>query len=263
MFFGGRLFGTLVGFFIFNVPGAIVGFALGFVFDKSVSKVLAENLTVQGEAGQARVKQVFLQVLFTALGQIAKADGRVSPEEIAHTENIIKDFALDAEGRQQAIDWFQQGVNNQGHYQELLQEFNVLSRTRPELKQVMLEVLISLAMADGQLDSQEESILLDIAAGLGINKAAFQHILRAIKGQAGFQNSQPNSVGQLDEAYKALGVNATDSDKEIKTAYRRLMSRHHPDKLIAQGVPEDAVRLATQKSQAIQSAYEVIKKSRK
>lgn len=263
MFFGGRLFGTLVGFFILSLPGAMVGFFLGFIFDKSVSKLLAENLLSQGAEGQARVKALFLQVLFTALGQIAKADGRVSPEEISHTENIIKDFALDADGRQQAIRWFQEGVKNESHYHELIEEFNSLSRTRPELKQVMLEVLISLAMADGDLDAQEESILVNIASSLGINKTAFLHILNVIKGQAGFQHSAPNSPDQLAEAYKALGVNASDSDKAIKTAYRRLMSQHHPDKLIAQGVPEDAVKLATEKSQAIQSAYEVIKKSRK
>ncbi|MGJ8687769.1 MAG: DnaJ domain-containing protein, partial [Spongiibacteraceae bacterium] len=66
----------------------------------------------------------------------------------------------------------------------------------------------------------------------------------------------------LQDAYKAIGVEETASDAELKKAYRRLMSEHHPDKLIAKGVPEDMIKMATEKSQEIQAAYEMIKKSR-
>ena len=67
----------------------------------------------------------------------------------------------------------------------------------------------------------------------------------------------------LADAYLALGVSRDCDDRSLKRAYRRLMSEHHPDKLIAQGVPEDMVKLGTEKSQEIQAAYELIRKQRR
>ena len=68
---------------------------------------------------------------------------------------------------------------------------------------------------------------------------------------------------QWQEAYEALGVSEDASDVEIKKAYRRLMNQHHPDKLVSKGLPEEMIKLATEKTQEIKSAYETIKKARK
>ena len=263
MFIGGRIAATLLGFLIAGPYGALAGFIGGTIFDRAVAKVLAENVGVKTSAKADEIKTAFMQLLFTALGQIAKADGRVSAEEVAHTELLIKSFALDEAGRQQAIGWFQQGVKQENSYQQLIKPFKHHARFRPELKQVMMESLISLAMADGDLHDSEEVLLMDIAAGFGIPKMVFRQLLARLKAQGGFQHGQPSMANQLEEAYKALGVEKSTSDKDVKRAYRKLMSQHHPDKLMSQGVPEDAIKMATEKSQAIQSAYEVIKKSRK
>ena len=67
---------------------------------------------------------------------------------------------------------------------------------------------------------------------------------------------------QLADAYQLLGVSSDSSDSEIKRAYRKLMSRHHPDKLVAKGLPEEMMQMATQKTQDIKAAYEMIKASR-
>jgi DnaJ like chaperone protein len=67
----------------------------------------------------------------------------------------------------------------------------------------------------------------------------------------------------LDSAYKALGVQATSTDAQVKRAYRKLISENHPDKLIGQGMPEDMVKLATERTQEIQTAYDCIVNSRK
>jgi len=52
-------------------------------------------------------------------------------------------------------------------------------------------------------------------------------------------------------------------DDAVKRAYRKLMNRNHPDKLVAKGMPEEMVRVATEKTQKIKLAYERIKKSRR
>ncbi|MBI0416232.1 MAG: DnaJ domain-containing protein, partial [Nitrosospira sp.] len=67
----------------------------------------------------------------------------------------------------------------------------------------------------------------------------------------------------LEDAYRAIGVSKDSNDQDIKRAYRKLMSQYHPDKLIGQGVPEDMITVATQQSQEVQVAYDLITKSRK
>jgi len=60
-----------------------------------------------------------------------------------------------------------------------------------------------------------------------------------------------------------LKVSEAASDTEIKKAYRKLISEYHPDKLMGQGVPEDMIKVATERSQKVQTAYDLIKKTRK
>ena len=100
---------------------------------------------------------------------------------------------------------------------------------------------------------------------MGYSPAQFQHLLEMVQAQSHFHrgSTPPPNVDLLADAYRALGVSAACDDRSLKRAYRRLMSEHHPDKLIAQGVPEDMVRLGTEKSQEIQAAYELIKNQRK
>jgi DnaJ like chaperone protein len=90
-------------------------------------------------------------------------------------------------------------------------------------------------------------------------------MLRMAQAQGHFHGSsgygaQPGA--SLKDAYEALGIASDVDDKALKRAYRKLMSENHPDKLIAKGVPEDMIKLATERSQEIQAAYEMIKKSR-
>ena len=79
----------------------------------------------------------------------------------------------------------------------------------------------------------------------------------------GSSGGYANSSNQLEAAYKALGVTAKNTDAEIKKVYRKLVSENHPDKLIGQGMPDDMIKLATERTQEIQKAYELIQQSRK
>ncbi len=67
---------------------------------------------------------------------------------------------------------------------------------------------------------------------------------------------------RLQDAYAALGLKESATDSEVKKTYRRLMSENHPDKLMAKGVPDEMLKMATERSQEISTAYEVIKDSR-
>jgi DnaJ like chaperone protein len=131
--------------------------------------------------------------------------------------------------------------------------------------------LINTAMADNQLHAEEEKNLRHIAQSLNFSHLAFEKLLDMIRAQGSFsggsyydqQQNQKPKANELKEAYTALGVSPDTSDRDIKKAYRKLMSEYHPDKLIGQGVPDDMVKLATERSQEVQTAYDIIKKARK
>ena len=114
----------------------------------------------------------------------------------------------------------------------------------------------------------ESEILQRVAQHLGFERAQFLQFLDMLQAQQrfhqrGYGADTTTARDALADAYRALGVSSDASDAEIKKAYRKLMSQHHPDKLIAQGVPPDMIKLATEKTQEIQTAYELIQKARK
>ena len=257
MFIFGRLLGAILGYAAFKFWGALAGYFLGGVFDRAV-----QRHSQQRYGDVAQVKVLFLQLMFTSLGRLAKADGVISKDEVAHTEQLIRQFGLTGQAREQAITWFQQGAKQEVRVEDLLAQSQAMLRTRPELTHLLLEMLISLVMLDAEVHAQEEAILRTIAQGLGVDARAFEQLLQSLKGRAGFAHSAPNSAAHLAAAYAVLGVSASDDDKTIKTAYRKLMSQHHPDKLMAQGVPDDVLRVATEKSQEITQAYEAIMRQR-
>jgi DnaJ like chaperone protein len=117
---------------------------------------------------------------------------------------------------------------------------------------------------DKGIEPSEHAALMRIAGLMGLSAAQLELMLRMARAQEHFHQggSAARSEHSLEDAYSALGVDRTIGDKELKRAYRKLMSQNHPDKLIAKGVPEDMIKLATARAQEIQAAYEMIKKTR-
>ena len=122
--------------------------------------------------------------------------------------------------------------------------------------------LIVMALADNNLDLAEEKFLEKVALRLGYSQAEFKNLLEMTLNQGRFSENSPTSESGIADAYKALGVSKTCTDQELKKAYRKLMSQHHPDKLVAKGLPEEMIKIANDKTQEIISAYELIKKHR-
>ena len=83
-----------------------------------------------------------------------------------------------------------------------------------------------------------------------------------MRGLASGGAAQPTSAQSLEAAYRVLGVSAQASNDEVKTAYRRLMNQHHPDKLVARGLPKSMIGVAEQKTHEVRTAYERIKTQR-
>lgn len=253
-----KFIAVIVGYYLFGFVGALLGLFVGSLIDR---------LRDYGPGGinplqNAQRQSVFLETMFISMGKIAKADGRVSPEEIAHAEGMMKQLGMTPEHRARAIGLFKQGASPDFAIGPVYLRFmSVCGHTR-HLKQILLVYLITMAVADGHLHSAEETLLADIAGHLGYTPSAFKQLMDMVLNQSHFVGGKPGTASALDDAYKALGVTKDHTDQEIKRAYRKLISQYHPDKLIGQGLPEDMIAMATEKAKEIQLAHDVIKQTR-
>jgi DnaJ like chaperone protein len=237
------------------------------MFDKGYAQIQAEGSPER----RREIEQTFFQTVFRLLGHLAKADGRVSESEVQQTEAYMAEMGLTPEHRKEAIALFKEGSTTDFDSDAQVARFREVCGRRSNLVRMLIVYLVNIALADGELDENEAQVLRRIAGGLGISSAMFEQLLRMIQAQNSFGGQQyqgaggaggPSRADQLQKAYDALGVSPEVSDAELKKTYRKLMSQHHPDKLMGQGVPEDMVKEATERSQEISKAYELIKSER-
>lgn len=257
----GKIIGIILGWSMAGPLGALLGLFAGHWFDKGLAGVSSRP----PQQDRAKAQQAFFETVFSLMGALAKADGRISEEEIAHAEHYMSQLGLTADHRRDAIALFQQGAAADFSIDDAMIRFMSECGRYRQLQQTLLEYTVSIAFADGHLHDAEREMLASVANWLGISGRHFDQILRMFQAQqdfGGHAGGQPGSGSDLAEAYRAIGVSDSASDKEVKRAWRKLMSRHHPDKLIAQGVPEDMLKIGTEKSQEIQAAYDLIMKSR-
>lgn len=253
-----RILGASVGFFILGILGLFLGYFVGSFIDR---------FRAFGSAGMnpfnaARRQSVFLETVFILMGKLAKADGRVSETEVSHVQQFMQKLGMTSDNRLRAIALFKQGAAADYDIHPKINEFLAVCGPSHNLKQMLLVYLIIMGLSDGQLNSAEEALLKEIAGRLGYSQIAFRQLLDMVMNQAHFAGGQSTSASALDDAYKALGVSKESTDQEIKRAYRKLMSQYHPDKLMGQGVPEEMIAVATEQAKEVQTAYDLIKKSR-
>ncbi len=274
----GKVVGGALGFVVGGPIGALLGGVVGHKLDKGLASLESMDKEEAGPDERERVQTAFFTATFSVLGHMAKADGRVSPEEIALAEAVIRRLDLTPETRAAAIALFNQGKEEDFDLDGVLDQFRRECHRRATLLQMFIEIQIQAAYADGLAAPAERRILQRIRDQLGIPEFIFrrlEHLARmqweyaqsgaggwAGPGGAGWRQAEPQGP-TLEQAYELLGVSPQAEDAEIKRAYRRLMSQHHPDKLVSKGLPEEMMKLAAQKTHEIRQAYELITAARK
>ena len=255
----GKVVGGTFGFMMGGPLGALLGAAVGNCCDKGLAGV--QSGARPGLDETERVQSVFFTATFSLMGYVTKADDRVSRDEIDMAEQVIRQMQLNPQQRTVAINLFNAGKVEGFPLQEVLAQFKHECVRRTHLAQMLLEIIVATALADGKLDARESRLLERIAGELGYSPGRFQELLQRMSGAADFAGNL-STPQKLTAAYELLGVSAQVTDDELKTAYRRQMNQHHPDKLVAKGLPEEMMEIAKRKTQDIKTAYELIKADR-
>lgn len=245
----------------------------------------------------SQLRQCFFQTVFSLLGHVAKCDGQINAQEIRRTRVFMEKMDLTPECRVEAQELFNVGAGREFDVQETLRKFQDTASKSPNIVEILLIYLISMATTDGPLSKPEMAVVQKVATELGFTSIIFDHMLKMVAAQDSFNrweargdqgsqqkqsksdhsyssadgrtsdqkdkhhNSSEKTTDQyLTAAFKVLDISMGASEAEIKKAYRKLVSQFHPDKLIDQGLPPELLRAATDRFRGIRMAYEYIKK---
>lgn len=261
----GKALGGAFGFLLGGPLGALLGAALGHHLDQKAATGLlgGEGMDI---GSQQRLQAVFFMATFSVMGHVAKADGRVSEDEIEIARAVMGRLGLKPELRQAAMRLFNQGKQADFPLDDVLLQFKRECQRRRTLLRLFMEFLLMAAYADGVMHAAERRLLLHVSQQLGFSAAEFERLEAMVRAGRHFEQGQrPRAQAarvSLADAYAVLNVSPQADDDQVKKAYRRLLSQHHPDKLVAKGLPEEMMKLAAERTHQIRSAYETIRGKR-
>jgi DnaJ like chaperone protein len=267
----GKLIGAALGLWLGGPVGAALGLLVGHQFDGGAGP--------RGELGAdsaARVHELYFPAVFRVMGHVAKADGRVSEQEIAAARAVMAALRLNPEQVRQAIGFFSEGKQADFSLERALAELRPLLRAYPQLAQFFMEIQLQATLAGNGLSARPRARLLRAANFLGLASDDFARLEALMRwrmsgGAGGYAGGNGGGAGgagaqasadQLRQAYVLLETSAAASDEQVVKAYRRQMSRNHPDKLQANGLPESMLERAKERTQQIQAAYELVRSAR-
>lgn len=257
----GKLIGAFFGYLLAGPLGLVLGFLVGSTFDRGY-RLHASS----GSFGHQRdIQECFFRNTFTVMGHIAKADGRVSEREIATAKGVMTRLNLSAQQRQFAIEYFNQGKASDFDIEAALREIQEKLTGQRMLLHFFIEIQCQVALADGVMTPKKQALLAKISQRLDV-EPLYQRFERVFGGGFHQQGRQHRPFEQpaprIQDDYQLLDIEKSASDADVKRAYRKAMSQNHPDKLMSQGLPEEMIKLATEKTQQIKAAYERIKAAR-
>ena len=235
----GKVIGGAAGLALGGPLGALIGTAAGHAVDK-ITEGSGDTL-INEEDSKRKIAFTIGVIVLSA--KMAKADGIVTRDEIAAFRKIF--HVPDHETKNVGKVWDLARRDIAGFDIYAKQIARLFNPNSPVLEELMGS-LIYIAQADGVVNAEEISYLEQVAFIFGFDELQFKRMLAVY------------SASGEEDPYSVLGVEISATDDEIKVAYRRLTIENHPDKLVANGMPEEFVRQATEKTAAINVAYDAI-----
>ena len=264
----GKFIGAFFGYLALGPVGAFFGILIGNFFDIGLAKHFSRPHWSYYAEKRKAIQQQFFSATFSVMGHIAKADGRVSEHEIQMANLLMQEMRLSSAQKAEAKRYFNTGKNPDYNLKYTISMLQTALHDNPELLKLFIDIQYRAAQVDG-LASEKLHVLNTILTYMGF--ATLQQQYRFYEdfihsaGQHNRQNYSSSNQqhryqahGMVDQSYALLGISPTTNKQDVKRAYRRLMSGNHPDKLIAKGLPEEMIKIANEKTQAITRAYEQI-----
>jgi DnaJ like chaperone protein len=269
----GAFFGGVIGLLTTRtVWGALAGALIGHLVEQSVSFGSgAWQRPNGGAAGTLSISDEFFRTTFELMGHVAKSDGRVTEAEIDAARRLMHELKLGPREINIAIACFRTGKSTAYDAELAVERLREACGQRHDLLRAFMEFQLRAALAGNDISPPARAILTRAAERLGMSGLELAHmeaVLRArqrmygaFRGASGGEPYARNAT-TLADCYAELEIESTLTDQEVTKAYRRQMSRHHPDKLVANGLPESMAQMAKEKTQRIQEAYEGIRAAR-
>ena len=247
----GKLIGTGIG--MFGGPiGALAGAALGHLYDE-------DDPATQDER-KARV--LYLAYFFSCAAKVAKADGRISAEEIAVTESLMHRTGLNEKTAEFAKNVFRKAKGSRRSIDEDFKEVGKMIGYEPTVAQSFLGGLFEIVRSNGEkLNEMQVRFLLRGEERLKLQPGTLRSWIRG--GYAPPQHDPSVDTLSLEEAYDALGLARDCSDDELKKTYRTKAADFHPDKLRSKNLPDEFVAFANDQLAKINQAHQVIRDARR
>jgi len=240
-----RWIAAVIGYSLFRFPGAVFGFLMGSVFDNYNKSSGSRKQPIFTQT-KGRVSPAEFELNLLSLASLViKADGSVNQQEL----DFVRQYFVQTYGKDHAnaiFKVFNEEIKKKQLSAEKIGSF-LRQRMRYESRLQVLHFLFSIAKADGFVSESEVLEIHKISGFLGVGHRDFESIKAMF-----FSNP--------DSAYKILDIKRSATVSEIKTAYRTMVKKYHPDKL--QHMDEVYRKGAEEKFRKVQEAYEQIQKEK-
>ena len=243
---------------------ALLGLLLGHQFDRGFAERFAYTSTDRKADNLQQLPEYFNRALFQIMGFVAKSDGRVSEHEIRAARALMHRLSMGSAQIQQAIGWFENGKVRAFPLLATVRQLKRDTIRQKNLRGLLLRFLMEVSLSKASLHQSERTILWKICTELDIGRVELAQLGAMLRAQRSFRQSPAGNAdaARVSEAYKTLGVDRSSTNAEIKKAYRRLMSKNHPDKIAGSNPLPAQVAAAEKSTRNIRVAYEMLKARR-
>ena len=265
----GKLLGAFMGFIVAGPIGALFGIFLGNYFDRGLAIHFGSPYLTYFKIKNPQTKNGFIDACFAVMGHLAKVNGHVSQSEINWAYDLMLQLKLSNHKRNDAKLRFKEGKEKSFALEKTVFELKRAAYPNTELLQLFVDIQYQFCRVTGWSPKklQQMNIILTALDLAPLHKqhrfyedANFYHKQsnHSQSSSSQYQTHQKNATSDLAQAYTLLQVNSHSTHSVVKKAYRKLISKHHPDRLIAMNASEIDIKKANEKTGQIRQAYRMI-----
>ncbi|MEJ8571865.1 DnaJ family molecular chaperone [Microbaculum marinum] len=232
-----------------KIGGAAAGLALGGPLGALIGAVAGHMMFDRGKAATSpqQAQLAFTIGVIALAAKMAKADGVVTDDEVRAFRQVFEVPERDVGHVARVFELANRSVDG---YEAYARQLAALFGEQPDMLEDVIDGLFHIAKADGAIHERELAYLQNVATIFGFSETDFERIAA--------RHVRPDG----EDPYLILGIDRSAGADEIKRVYRKLVAENHPDRAVARGLPEEFVKIATEKLARINGAYDRIERER-